>query len=130
MDSSVAWVRISCALTLRQFLCTRPPSDSLLRGNRRSRLRQSSARRHENESNGRAYCVVMLLKEEPSRISSPVERLDHPVAEIVQCGLDDSKLLRNNDLAESPTIQAGKLLIVLALVAWLLGLDSNQQPSG
>jgi hypothetical protein len=48
----------------------------------------------------------------------------------VQCGLGNGNILRCNDLHTRPNGRRRKLLICLMLRGWLLGLDSNQQPSG
>jgi hypothetical protein len=47
------------------------------------------------------------------------------VADIVQCGLDERKALWINRLTDRPGQLICKLLILLALLRWLVKLDSN-----
>ena len=51
-------------------------------------------------------------------------------ADIVQCGHGACKALRIDSLDDWLTTLKRKSLILLDLHGWLLGLDSNQQPSG
>ena len=55
---------------------------------------------------------------------------DQLVADIVQCGHGDCKALRIDSLDDWPTTLKRKLFILLDLQGWLLGQDSNLQPSG
>jgi hypothetical protein len=57
-------------------------------------------------------------------------RCDELVAKIVQCGLGVRKTLCMNELAIKAKAMTCKLLILCVLQAWLLSLDSNQEPSG
>jgi len=65
-----------------------------------------------------------------ARISIPVNSSEpparqRPVADIVQCGLDNRKVLRSNRLTDTSLVHACKLLIFKALLGWLARLDSN-----
>ena len=48
-----------------------------------------------------------------------------PVADIVQCGLRGRNVLRRNYLVRHASLSNRKLLILLVLLVWLAGLDSN-----
>jgi hypothetical protein len=57
-------------------------------------------------------------------------RFVQPVAKIVQYGPSSRNVLTRSHLHHRTRRRICKLLILLPLMAWLLRLDSNQQPSG
>jgi hypothetical protein len=57
------------------------------------------------------------------------ELREQSVAEIVHCGLPSHNVLNCKQIDHARKADPHNLLILLVLLGWLLGLDSNQQPS-
>jgi hypothetical protein len=65
----------------------------------------------------------MLAKEERFEIRGGGTTVGSAVADIVQCGSDRFKLLRNHGLHDEPTTHLVKSLILNVLLSWLAALD-------